>query len=426
MERIPCLSFGCTGVCPEIAIALEPHCLDHLHKSLGLLSTMHLPISLVPLMLAMITLVLSNPLGQPSRTDRKKLEKETINFVNLQRLDDRQVSGYAYNDLLIHEIRALLPANTAPSWWETPTQEVASPKHSGVYTHHGPLITPVGEKLKNRQTAYSTDTVSPSGTPSGTPRQSNMSPGYTQINTPHDPMIMPRSHYWLRRQAPSDVEENDSSAILGAHFASPNKVINSADNHQICGAGSICNSITITGEGNTVHGPFPQGFRDLSDAGNNPRSRHYSFVSPPSPEQSSTISEPNQPNASNEGKGGERQKWSRIENMLHLTRRMAFRGDHSGSSRPILRRRQMESGQLEGGTGSASQTSARVPSNHVTNNQRCGDGIVCNSVLIANGNSNVVHFSPQQTVWGTPQRANPRFSQSDSSSLRSSSAILPA
>jgi len=239
------------------------------------------------------------------------------------------------------------------------------------------------------------------------------------------------SHFWTRRQVPSDVEENDPSAFLAAHLGNPRKVTNSVNSHQICGAGSICNSITIAGEGNAVHGPLPQGLGELPYAVADQQNRRYS--SPVTPVQSGTVSDLSQPIATKEVRRGKHYKWSHIEDIFHLTRRMALRGDFSGSPHSPLRRRQMEGGQIEGGIGSirlgslsAAQASARAPPNHATNNQRCGNGGVCNSVLIANGDSNIVHPPPLRNTEGSPQQAGGQSSQSNISSLQGGSPILPA
>ncbi|MCJ1246289.1 hypothetical protein MMC30_003495 [Trapelia coarctata] len=421
---------------------------------------MRLQNSLVPLMLAMITLVLANPLAKPPGTDPKKLEKETINVANRQRLDSRQIPSFPFIDRFVKDRHEAQSADTISSS-ETPSQKNPNPKYTDVLTFHGPLIMPASQKdlsqldgkgirgfhfidrfVKNRQAGRSAGSSSPGGTPSQnsaspgytqvytahgplivpvgrkdsgqlerrvipafpfenrfvmdryapkstttvspseTPSQRNTSPGCTQVYTANGPLIMPvgqkdsgqdatgsqpgspgmpsspqesyasppslaemkaredrrekmsrlnsppgialsrnqpgspgmpsspqeshaspRSlaeieahkdrmkklsrlnsppgtamswHFWTRRQALSDVEENDPSAFLAAHLANPSKVTNSVNSHQICGAGSVCNSFTIAGEGNTIHSTLPQGPRDLPHAPTDQLSRHYS------------------------------------------------------------------------------------------------------------------------------------------------------
>lgn len=51
---------------------------------------------------------------------------------------------------------------------------------------------------------------------------------------------------------------------------------------------------------------------------------------------------------------------------------------------------------------------------------------VCNSVLIANGDSNIVHPPPLRNTEGSPQQAGGQSSQSNISSLQGGSPILPA
>jgi len=103
-----------------------------------------------------------------------------------------------------------------------------------------------------------------------------------------------------------------------------------------------------------------------------------------------------------------------------------------GWSNPCLQRRQMEGGQREGGTSPAglgllvaAQASARAPLNYATNNQRCGDGGFCNSVLIANGNSNTANSLPQRHTEANPQQVRGQSSQSDASYQQGGSPILP-
>lgn len=181
---------------------------------LGLLSIMHLKNSLVPLMVAMITVVLANPLTQPSETVPRRVEQETINIANRQILGPRQIPGFPFIDLFVKDSHAAQSADTIPSS-KTPSQKAASPKQNDVYTYHGPLIIPVGGKdagqldnkgipfysyidrfVKNQQAAKSTGTTTSSGVPS----QKYTNPRYTHVDTSHGPLTM-------------SVREKDSSEL---------------------------------------------------------------------------------------------------------------------------------------------------------------------------------------------------------------------
>lgn len=658
METIPYYSPVCACVYRELS-AIWSLIVQTVYASpLGLLSIMHFQANLVCLMLAMTTVVLSNPLAQPSGVHPSTLEGESNSFMKQPRLGRRQVPGYPFIDRFVKEHRAARSTATIPSH-ETPSQKHTKPEFSWVYTANGPLLFPVGKEKPGQDTAgnqpgspgiassqpesipspsspaeseahkarikklrrlssppgtamswlhrdttgvqsgslgmsssqqdstTSTPTLakseahkdgnkdlsrlnSPPGTatshyrdsagnqqgasgmPSSQQEGITSSPIPAEVTAHVDKLKKLKKlkipwHYWTRRQAPSDMEENDPNTFSAAHLANPHKVSNSPSSSQFCGAGSVCTAITIAGEGNSIQGLLPQGLRDLPPAATNHESRHSYPVYSSSPEQSGTTSEPRRPTASNEA----RKKYHKWSEMLHFTRRMAphtsradpSQGDsevntvpggpanivtksqvcgpssvcnshvianrndnnlqvpavvafphpkaeqvrpprgnltpppppytqrrpsragseapetmnegrnnetpinglagngvlqrdpspiHGGSSNPYLQRRQMEGGQLEGGTdpaglGSlvAAQASARAPLSYATNNQRCGDGGVCNSILIANGNSNTVHSPPQRNTAANHKQARLQSLQSDASYQQGGSPILP-
>ena len=339
-------------------------------------------------MLAMTAVVASNPLAQLSGADLKSLKKIINTPAKRQRLDPRQLQGFPFVDYFVRDKHAA-EASKAATPSKIPSQECARPGSTPVFTANGPLLFPV-DKKGSGQVAAESQPSSPS-IPSSQQKIATSPPGpsnsqlhnervkkLTRLSSP--PGSAKSWHYWTRRQAPSDVEDNDSTAFLAAN---PSKVKNSVGSHQICGAGSICNSITIAGEGNNIHAPLPQMFQNLPHAATVQRSRHSS----PSPEPSGTASDPSRPTASSEVQGRKHLGWSHIEEMLHFTRRMAPRPVRV-TPQPVI---------------TEANTAPAGPANIATNSQVCGPSSICHSNMIANGNGNILQVPkiiplPQQEL----------------------------
>lgn len=382
---------------------------------------MHLQVNLVALMLAMTTVVLSNPLAQPSGIHLYTPEGATNSFAKQPRLRHRQISGYPFIARFVEDHRA--PRSTATITSRgTPSQKYTKPKSTEAHMANGPLLFPVDRKHPGQDTAGSQpgsqgiSSSQPESNPSiSSPAESEASkdrikklsrlsspPGTamswfhqdttgglsgssgmlssrqeTTTSTPSPaeseahkdtlkklkrlrspPGTAMTWHYWTRRQAPIDVEENEPNAFLAAHPTNTHSgVKDSPSSSQICGAGSVCTSITLAGEGNSIQGLLSQGLRDLPPVATKQESRHPSPVYPSSPEQSSTTSELSRPTASNEALK-KHHKWSE---MLHFTRRMAPRAFQAEPSQVYS-----EVNTVPGG-----------PANVVTNSLVCGPSSIC-------------------------------------------------